>query len=102
AEGPARAPWLAYVVDGCIAAMRRGCELRGGTLYPALDHPGAADGRHCENGLRDHAADDGRRAEHAPLLAALRRTTGARRAARDAMLARRAVRATRAAEHLGA
>jgi len=71
-EGDARADWLRYVTDECVAAMRAGCELHGITLYPVLDHPGWVDDRHCPNGLWDYADEDGARVIHEPLAEELR------------------------------
>jgi hypothetical protein len=90
AEGDARAPWLRYVADECVAAMRDGCELYGITLYPVLNHPGWADGRHCENGLWDYADERGDRTIHAPLRDEMRRQGPRLAAARAEMLARKA------------
>ena len=60
-EGEQRAPWLRYVAGQVVAAMRRGCELHGLTLYPVVSHPGWLDERHCDNGLWDYADDAGHR-----------------------------------------
>jgi hypothetical protein len=87
-EGDDRAPWLRYVAGECIAAMRAGCELHGVTLYPAINHPGWADGRHCENGLWDLADASGARAVHAPLLAEMQLQSPRLLAARAAVLGR--------------
>ncbi len=89
-EGEARAPWLRYVVDECIRAMEAGCELHGITLYPIVNHPGWADGRHCQNGAWDYADERGERAPHEPLLDEIRRQTSRLLRARAAMLAQRA------------
>ena len=88
AEGDARAPWLRYVANECLVAMRAGCELHGVTLYPIVNHPGWADGRACENGLWDRADASGARAAHEPLLAEMRRQAPRLAVERDAMLAR--------------
>ncbi len=87
AEGDARAPWLRYVVDQCIAAMRKGCELHGVTLYPIVNHPGWLDERHCENGLWDYADGAGHRAIDTRYAAELGRQTPRLERARSAMLA---------------
>lgn len=70
-EGDERAPWLEYVVDECVTAIERGCELHGVTLYPIVNHPGWVDDRHCHNGLWDYPDETGRRAADPELLAAL-------------------------------
>jgi hypothetical protein len=70
-EGDARAPWVRYVADECVRAMRAGCELHGITLYPVLDHPGWLDGRHCPNGLWGYPDERGARAADPALLAEL-------------------------------
>jgi beta-glucosidase/6-phospho-beta-glucosidase/beta-galactosidase len=74
-EGDARADWLAYVVEECLAAMREGVELHGITLYPVLDHPGWVDDRHCPNGLWGYADERGARPIHEPLKAMIERET---------------------------
>jgi hypothetical protein len=89
-EGDTRAPWLRYVADECAAAMRKGCELHGVTLYPILNHPGWADGRHCHNGLWDYASDKGEREADPALLAEVARQTGRLDAERMLMLRRQA------------
>jgi len=71
-EGDDRAPWLRYVSGECTAALRRGCELHGVTLYPIVNHPGWVDDRHCHNGLWDYPDTNGHRSCHAPLLDELR------------------------------
>jgi hypothetical protein len=72
-EGDARGGWLRYVAEECERALVEGCPLHGITLYPILNHPGWADGRHCENGLWDYADAAGDRPLHAPLADELRR-----------------------------
>lgn len=66
-EGQARAPWLKYVAEECLRAMREGCELHGIVLYPVVDHPGWLDQRHCENGVWGYPDEQGLRPLHAPL-----------------------------------
>ncbi len=85
-EGEARAPWLEYVATECAAAMEKGCELHGVTLYPIVDHPGWVDGRHCENGLWGYVDDEGHRRAHAPLLAEVVRQSRRLREARAEVL----------------
>jgi hypothetical protein len=85
-EGAARAPWLEYVGDECLAALGAGCELHGVTIYPVVDYPGWVDGRHCENGLWGYADEQGRRPVHAPLLEQVRRQGARLGAAREEML----------------
>ncbi len=85
-EGDARAPWLRYVAGECERAMNQGCELHGITLYPILNHPGWADGRHRPNGLFDYADDFGQRAPHEPLIEEMRRQTGRLHRARARVL----------------
>ncbi len=87
-EGDARAPWLRYVVDECVRAMEAGVELHGITLYPIVDHPGWADGRHCPNGAWDYADERGEREPHEPLVDEIRRQTGRLLRTRAAMLER--------------
>lgn len=88
-EGADRAPWLRYVAGECRAALRRGCELHGVTLYPVVNHPGWADDRHCHNGLWDYAGADGERAADPDLLAELRAQAPRLTATRAEMLRRR-------------
>ncbi|HVH47807.1 MAG TPA: hypothetical protein VM925_35970 [Labilithrix sp.] len=91
-EGEDRGPWLRYVTGQCIAALRRGCELHGITLYPIVNHPGWADGRHCHNGLWDYADDTGHREPDPALLAELIDVTPRLEAARRKMLRGRTTR----------
>lgn len=90
AEGDARAPWLRYVSEQCLVAMRAGVELHGITIYPIVSHPGWVDERHCHNGLWDYADESGQRAIFAPLEAEMAGQRPALLAARAAVL-RRAV-----------
>jgi hypothetical protein len=87
-EGDDRAPWLRYVADECVAALRQGCELHGVTLYPVINHAGWLDDRHCQNGLWDYADENGERAPDEPLLAELRRQNDRLIAARAEPLVR--------------
>jgi hypothetical protein len=89
AEGDERAPWMRYVAGQCVAALRRGCELHGVTLYPIVNHPGWVDARHCHNGLWDYADEDGGREADAALLAEVLRQRRRLEAARAEMLASR-------------
>ena len=88
-EGAMRAEWLAYVVDECVRAMEEGVELHGVTLYPIVNHPGWADGRHCTNGVWDYADANGAREAHEPLVAEIFRSAPRLLRARTAMLQRR-------------
>jgi hypothetical protein len=85
-EGDDRAGWLRYVCDEAAAAMQRGCELHGMTLYPAVNHPGWLDDRRCENGLWDYPDAAGERPVHLPLAEELRLQTPRMAAARAAVL----------------
>jgi hypothetical protein len=89
-EGEERVPWLSYVAEECIEALRHGCDLRGITLYPVVSHPGWADDRHCENGLWDYADDNGHRPIYEPLLREIERVRPLLLRARREMLERRA------------
>ena len=62
-----RPSWLAYVASEVQKARVRGVPLHGICLYPALNHPGWDDDRHCFNGLWDYAQPDGSREIYAPL-----------------------------------
>lgn len=85
-EGEERASWLRYVAEEARRAMGRGCELHGITLYPALNHPGWVDGRHCHNGLWDYPDAYGQREACEPLLHELRRQAPLLQAARSRTL----------------
>ena len=87
-EGDHRAPWLRYVATQCVAALRRGCELHGVTLYPVVSHPGWVDERHCHNGLWDYPDETGHRPIHEPLARELVRQRGPLMVARSQMLQR--------------
>jgi hypothetical protein len=86
AEGPARAAWLRYVADECLAALEQGCELHGVTLYPIVNHPGWVDERHCHNGLWDYPDERNERAIDAALAEEIRRQSPRLIAARARML----------------
>jgi hypothetical protein len=87
-EGSDRATWLRYVCDESAAALARGCELHGITLYPVVNHPGWLDDRCCENGLWDYPDEDGERAICLPLAQELGRQGPRMLAARAALLER--------------
>jgi polysaccharide biosynthesis protein PelF len=53
----ARPEWLRYVGVEVRAAMAAGVPIEGICLYPAMNHPGWDDDRHCQNGLLDYPAD---------------------------------------------
>jgi hypothetical protein len=72
-EGERRADWLRHVGAEVREAIRAGVPVEGFCLYPVLSHPGWDDDRYCPNGLLEMEARDGRRMEHAPLAAELRR-----------------------------
>ncbi len=72
-EGDRRAAWLRHVAEEARAAVRAGVPVEGVCLYPVLSHPGWDDDRYCPNGLFEMEVRDGRRVEHAPLVAELRR-----------------------------
>ncbi|CAA9469212.1 MAG: hypothetical protein AVDCRST_MAG13-333, partial [uncultured Solirubrobacteraceae bacterium] len=72
-EGERRADWLRHVGAEVRGAIRAGVPVEGICLYPVLSHPGWDDERYCPNGLLEMEARDGRRVEHAPLAAELRR-----------------------------
>jgi hypothetical protein len=87
-EGADRAPWLGYVCDEVAAALERGCELHGITLYPVVNHPGWLDDRRCENGLWDYPDAEGHRPVHVALAEEVRRQSPRLLAARAALLDR--------------
>lgn len=67
AEGEERVPWLRYIGEQSLLALRRGIPLEGIVLYPVLDYPGWTDDRHCPAGLFGFADAQGQRAFHEPL-----------------------------------
>jgi hypothetical protein len=73
AEGDPRASWFRYVCDEVAAALEAGVPVEGICLYPVVDYPGWADGRHCATGLLGHPDTAGRREVHAPLAEELAR-----------------------------
>jgi hypothetical protein len=85
-EGDDRVGWLRYVCEEARAAMERGCELHGITLYPAVNHPGWLDDRRCENGLWDYPDAAGERPLYPPLAEELRHQAPRMCAARAAVL----------------
>ena len=87
-EGDDRRGWLRYVCEEARAAMERGCELHGITLYPAVNHPGWVDDRRCENGLWDYPDPAGERTVYRPLAEELRQQAPLMCAARAAVLER--------------
>ncbi len=72
-EGDRRADWLRHVGAEVREAIRAGIPVEGICLYPVLSHPGWDDDRYCPNGLLEMEVRHGRRVEHAPLVAELRR-----------------------------
>ncbi|SDE56961.1 glycoside hydrolase family 1 protein [Belnapia rosea] len=72
-EGERRADWLRHVGAEVREAIRAGIPVEGICLYPVLSHPGWDDDRYCPNGLLEMEVRAGRRVEHAPLAAELRR-----------------------------
>lgn len=66
-EAEERVPWIKYVSSECQDALRRGIDLNGMCLYPAVNHPGWEDERHCHNGLWDYCDDAGQRHAYEPL-----------------------------------
>ena len=72
-ENRMRAGWLRYVCQETQAAISAGVPVEGMCLYPILNHPGWADGRHCHNGLWDYADANGERNIYGPLARELKR-----------------------------
>jgi hypothetical protein len=72
-EGERRADWLRHVGAEVREAIRANTPVEGICLYPVLSHPGWDNDRYCPNGLLEMEVRHGRRVEHAPLAAELRR-----------------------------
>ena len=73
AESEARTPWLRYVAGEVRAAVESGVPVEGVCLYPIVDYPGWANGRHCEVGLLGRLDDQDRRSVHQSFADELRR-----------------------------
>lgn len=71
-EDRRRASWFRHVMAETARARRRGARIEGVCLYPVADHPGWDNDRMCPNGLLGSDPTGGRRAEHAPLVQAVR------------------------------
>ncbi|AZF04896.1 beta-glucosidase [Pseudomonas sp. R5-89-07] len=67
AEDQARVPWLSYVVEQVLTALRRGVPVQGICWYPFLDYPGWDDGRYCPTGVFGYPDGEGERAPFHPL-----------------------------------
>jgi beta-glucosidase/6-phospho-beta-glucosidase/beta-galactosidase len=72
-ENKIRASWLRYVCQETQAALESGVPVHGMCLYPILNHPGWADGRHCHNALWDYPDAQGHREIYEPLARELKR-----------------------------
>ncbi|MEY2465811.1 MAG: hypothetical protein QOD03_332 [Verrucomicrobiota bacterium] len=72
-ENKIRAGWLRYVCQETKAALESGIPVHGMCLYPILNHPGWADGRHCHNALWDYPDANGHREIYEPLARELKR-----------------------------
>ncbi|WP_157463463.1 family 1 glycosylhydrolase [Deinococcus pimensis] len=70
-----RPAWLRDVMEECLAAVRKGIDLHGVCLFPAVDMPDWHTGEWLHNGICDleRHGDELRRAPYAPLVDELRR-----------------------------
>lgn len=73
AEGEARVPWVSYVCDEVMEALRRNIPVEGICLYPVLDYPGWKNERYCETGLLSDPDEQGQRKLYQPLADLLAR-----------------------------
>ncbi|MCA1246923.1 b-glycosidase [Massilia sp. MS-15] len=73
--GHGRADWLRDVMGESLAAVRRGMDLQGICLFPAVDMPDWHTGEWVKNGICDLAEQDGdlKRVPHQPYVDELRR-----------------------------
>ena len=71
AEDQARVPWLSYVVEQVLTALKRVVPVQGICWYPFLDYPGWDDGRYCPTGVFGYPDGEGERASFHPLHAQL-------------------------------
>ena len=65
--------WFRYVCEEVGVAQSMGAVIQGICLYPIVNHPGWADGRHCHNGLWDYPSDTGERELYEPLAVEIER-----------------------------
>ncbi len=72
-EAELRPSWLAHVCASVRAAMQAGVPVEGICLYPAMNHPGWDDDRHCPCGLIDYDRSTFARSVHQPLADELAR-----------------------------
>ena len=66
-ESGDRAKWLRVTASQIRKVMKMGIPVAGVCWYPALNHPGWDDDRHCEHGLWDFADRNGERELYQPL-----------------------------------
>lgn len=71
-EDELRPKWLRYVCSQVREAQRLGVPVHGICLYPIVDYPGWADGRHCCAGLWGYPNRRGQRRLDLPLARELR------------------------------
>ncbi len=73
--GDGRAAWLEDIVEESLAAVRRGIDLHGVCLFPAVDMPNWHTGEWLHNGICDLVEEDGdlKRVPFEPYVAELRR-----------------------------
>lgn len=72
-EDELRPEWFRYVCSEVKAAISMGIPVLGICLYPIVNHPGWADGRHCHNGLWDYIGENNGREPYQPLLEEIQR-----------------------------
>ena len=73
--GEGRPAWLKDVIEESLAAVRRGMDLHGVCLFPAVDMPNWHTGEWLHNGICDLVEEDGdlKRVPFEPYVAELRR-----------------------------
>ena len=76
AEGRNGPGWLRYVAGEVREAMAAGAPVLGICLYPIMDYPGWADGRHCPCGIIACAPDWSARTLRPEMLRALQEERG--------------------------
>jgi beta-glucosidase/6-phospho-beta-glucosidase/beta-galactosidase len=75
-EDELRPEWFRYVCSEVKTAISMGIPILGICLYPIVNHPGWADGRHCHNGLWDYIDENNGREPYLPLLEEIQRQYG--------------------------
>lgn len=77
AEGADGPRWFTHVCEAVREAQARGIPIEGVCLYPAMDYPGWADGRHCRCGVIELDRGSAERRLDRAMVEALRREQAA-------------------------